>query len=121
MPPIHVLSTHEENPKPNKPRRIQYTKIKTIKIKTYHLFDGVDTLVDQNMCNHIVDSQLKRNRTLIYSTSKLDKHINVILRKKDTHGDLADFLGCACFSPNISTFLRTVENNHFTTWPDLTK
>ena len=50
----------------------------------------------------------------------LDDHLDIILRKHETQGDLADFLHIACFSPVISTFLQAVDNNYFTIWPGLT-
>ena len=50
----------------------------------------------------------------------LDEHLNLILRKHETQGNLADFLHNAYFSLVVSTFLQAVDNNHFTTWPELT-
>ena len=45
--------------------------------------------------------------------------MNVIIRKKQTHSDLAQFLHGACFSPVKSTFLKEIKNKNFTTWPGL--
>ena len=46
--------------------------------------------------------------------------INVIIRKRQTKQDLATYLHAACFGPKISTLIRAVKNNQFTTWPGLT-
>ena len=67
----------------------------------------------------MVNCQLEKDRIGRKTTQFLDDHLNVILRKQETRGDLADFLHGACFLPVISTFLKAVEKNHFTTWPDL--
>ena len=45
---------------------------------------------------------------------------NVILRKKQTHVELARYLHAACFSPVTSTFVKAIRKGHFKTWPRLT-
>ena len=68
-------------------------------------------------CNHISHKCLD---TLIQTEKHKDQKINVILRKQQTHSDLAEFLhGCAC-SPVTSTFITAVNNNQFMSWPGLT-
>ena len=73
-----------------------------------------------NLCNYIIDKQLKHDLNAMKITTKLDEHINTILRKKERHGDLPNCLHGACFSSVNSTFLTAVENNYFVTWPGLT-
>ena len=51
---------------------------------------------------------------------KLDYKANVIIRKKQTHCELAQYLHASCLSPPVSTFVKATKNNHFTTWPGLT-
>ena len=44
----------------------------------------------------------------------------MILRYDQDKHDLVAFLHAACFAPVKSTFLKAINNNHFTTWPGLT-
>ena len=44
----------------------------------------------------------------------------VIIKKKQTHTDLASYLHAACFSPVRSTFASAISKNFFKTWPGLT-
>ena len=76
--------------------------------------------MDVNECDYLVDRELKNDRLTGRNSSTMNEYINVIIRKKQTHSDLADFLHAACFSPVISTFHHAVKNNHFITWPGLT-
>ena len=69
-----------------------------------NIFNHFDGIIEGNVCNYLVNCQLKKDRISAQTTHILDEHLNVILRKHETHGDLADFLHGACFSPVISTF-----------------
>ena len=44
----------------------------------------------------------------------------MIIQKKKTHTELAQYLHTACFPPVHSTFLKAIKKNHFKTWPGLT-
>ena len=55
-----------------------------------------------------------------HNSSTFYEYFNVIIRKKQTHSDLTDFLHATCFSPVISTFLQAVKNNRFITWSGVT-
>ena len=46
--------------------------------------------------------------------------ISVIIKKKQTHTELARYLHAACFSLVRSTFAAAIKNNFFKTWPGLT-
>ena len=46
--------------------------------------------------------------------------LNVIIHKKKTRLELAQYLHAACYSPVKSTFKRAIRNNHFASWPGLT-
>ena len=51
---------------------------------------------------------------------KLDYEANVIAREKKTHCELAQCLRASCISPLVSTFVKAIKNNHFSTWHGLT-
>ena len=60
----------------------------------------------------------KQNFTQIqYPSSKC----SVILRKRQTHSDLADYLHAACFGPVKSTFSKAIKKGFFKTWPGLSE
>ena len=46
--------------------------------------------------------------------------LNVILRKDKTKEELVKFLHGAVCSPTSPTWIKAINNNHFTTWPGLT-
>ena len=46
-------------------------------------------------------------------------YANVILRKKQSKVELAQYHHATCLYPTKKTFLKAIKNNHFTTWPGL--
>ena len=75
----------------------------------------LDILAHENIDNN---KKLKKQnfvRTL-YPHSKC----GVILRKRQTHSDLAEYLHAACLGPVKSTFLKAINKGFFKTWPGLT-
>ena len=46
--------------------------------------------------------------------------MSVIIKKKQTHTDLASYLHAACFSPVKSTFSQAISKHFFATWPGMT-
>ena len=46
--------------------------------------------------------------------------LQVIIKKHQPATELAQYLHAACFSPVISTWIKTINNNNFITWPGLT-
>ena len=58
----------------------------------------------------------------IHQQERIDsKHkLNVILRKKQTHMELVNYLHAACFSPVKSTFVKAIKNGFLKSWPGLT-
>ena len=77
-------------------------------------------------CAHLVriqhDKDIKTtNRYCVAALSPTDKKLAVIIRKKETHRDLARYLHASCFSPVNSTWTRAIKNNHFQSWPGLTQ
>ena len=66
------------------------------------------------------DSDSDTKHTPILRYNHHTSHANVILRYDQDKHDLVAFLHAACFAPVKSTFLKAINNNHFTTWPGLT-
>ena len=58
----------------------------------------------------------------LHQQERIDsKHkLNVILRKKQTHMELVNYLHAACFSPVKSTFVKAIKNGFLKSWPGLT-
>ena len=75
-------------------------------------------------CDKIVEQQhkLDEKKADLLRAAVTPKHhkIGVIIRKKQTHRDLARYLHATCFSPVPSTWEKAIRNNHFCTWPGLT-
>ena len=99
-------------PRPPKPRKNRTAG-------TYHM-----NLLSATRYDRIIEQQKKlddRNAELL-RTAITPKHhkIGVIIRKKQTHRDLAQYLHATCFSPVPSTWEKAIRNNHFCTWPGLT-
>ena len=45
----------------------------------------------------------------------------VIIRKRQTHTDLAEYLHASCYGPVKSTFIKAIEKSFFKTWPGLSE
>ena len=103
--------------------------------------DNCKVLLDKKKCYVMKDQELILQGTRNYNdglwditlpqhdlnTPRIDQHLKkttsslaVIIRKNETKTDLATYLHAACFSPVVSTFIKAINNNHFTTWPGLT-
>ena len=77
-------------------------------------------------CAHLVhvqhDEDIKMaKRYCVAALPQSDKKLAVIIRKKETHRDLARYLHASCFSPVHSTWTRAIKNRHFQSWPGLTQ
>ena len=46
---------------------------------------------------------------------------SIILQKRQTHSDIAEYLHTTCYGPVQSTFLKAIEKGFFKSWPALTK
>ena len=86
----------------------------------FKVFQGLNTVIDVNECIHLMNDQIKKDRQIKNEVNILEPVINAILRKKEIHHTLAQFLHAACFSSVVSTFLKALDNNQSTTWPGLT-
>ena len=75
-------------------------------------------------CAHLVRVQRDKDiriakRYCVAALSPVNKKLAVIIRKKETHRDLAKYLHAACFSPVNSTWTQAIKKNHFQSWPGL--
>ena len=83
---------------------------------------NMNELVDIQETNYLVNTQLKQDRKDLFEKICINNPcINVIVRKTGLKSELAQFLHGACFSPVVSTFVKAIKNNHFTTWPGLSE
>ena len=64
---------------------------------------------------------MDKKKSQVISAFRDNPSLNVIIREKETKIDLVKYLHAACFSLVISTWLRAIENNHFTTGPGWTQ
>ena len=95
-PSLHTKRTEHDSKipstKPFKPKKARFTKLVT------NTVEGIW----EDEINH----QLKYN-----ALHKNDHKLNVILRKKQTHVELASYLHAACFSPVPSTFIKAIKKD----------
>lgn len=59
------------------------------------------------------------NKTKIKPKKNKKGLANVALWKKQTKVELAQYQHATCMCPTKTTFIKAIENNHFTTWPGL--
>ena len=84
-----------------------------------HMFNE---LIDHNILDNFLQKE-KTKSTQAYLKTNLVKtipSIAVIIKKKQTHADLAAYLHASCFSPVRSTFAKAISKQFFKTWPGLT-
>ena len=107
----NVNSIVEKIPRPPKPRRITHTLNHKV------------NLLSTQQCKKIIEQQKKHdNNSDLLRTAITPRHhkIGVIIRKKQTHCDLARYLHATCFSPVALAWEKAIKKNHFCTWPGLT-
>ena len=46
--------------------------------KYTNIFENLEGLIDTNVCNYMVDCQLKKDRIAMKTTQFLDEHLNVV-------------------------------------------
>ena len=85
----------------------------------FWILDGLNELIDTNICHQFVEDQLKSDASNC-KKMVLQPKMNVILRKDTIKSDLAQFHQYALFSPVTSTLAHAVNSNNFITWPGLT-
>ena len=67
------------------------------------------TLVESNDFDNALETQRLQ-----------DCKANIIIKKKQTHLKLVNYLHAACFSPTKSTFISAIEKGFLKSWPGLT-
>ena len=87
----------------------------TIK-ENYELPSSHAALCHQNKKAHAHASPLKCRK---HSKNHNQNKLNVIIRKKQTHKELAQHLHTTCYSPRPSAFIKVIKNNQFISWPGL--
>jgi hypothetical protein len=90
--------------------------------KIHPAFQRLNYLIDHNICDDQIARQLTEDRKSFQAVriAPQTNALNVIIHKKKTHLELAQYLHAACYSPVKSTFQRAIKNNHFASWPGLT-
>ena len=85
-------------------------------------FQSLNYLIDHNICDDQISRQISNDKKSFRSVSISPRtnSLNVIIHKKKTHLELAQYLHAACYSPVKSTFQRAIKNGHFAAWPGLT-
>lgn len=96
------------------------------KKRSHHMSNSVQGTMKKKIRQH---SKLCTTTHLPITNSELDHEIeklnytsnkaNVIIRKKQTKIDLANYLHATCLNPPTTTFLRAINNGHFISWPGL--
>ena len=51
--------------------------------------------------------------------NQVKSKLNVILHKKQSQSELAQYHHATCLYPITTKFVKAIDNNHFTTWPGL--
>ena len=80
-----------------------------------------DSLIDSNIYYHIIDKQMKQDARIYTPISIATKNpsLAVIIRKKQTHTDIYQYLHTACYFLVQFTFLKETNNSNLTTWSGL--
>ena len=123
LPEIHpsIYSTRTKNDKENivhSPSSFKTPSDVTFKTELNQYHD----LIDHNILDNFLKKE-KRTKQKYCKTnlSPENPSLAVIIRKKQTHAELVDYLHGACFSPVKSTFEQAIKKNFFKTWPGLTR
>ena len=79
-------------------------------------------IIDHNILDNFLQKSAKncKKEYLQADITPENPSMAVIIRKKQTHKDLASYLHAACFSPVKSTFSTAISKHFFKSWPGLT-
>ena len=75
----------------------------------------------QNLDGLCYDNIKANNQSFRAATIYKKNTCAVIIRKRQTHTDLAEYLHAACYGPVKSTFLQAVKKGFLKTWPGLSE
>ena len=83
----------------------------------------MDDLFQSYEDDYHINNQLRQDQRDVKITQPIRNHdkLCVILRKKQTHSQLINYLHGACFSPVKVTFLHAIQRGFFKSWPGLTR
>ena len=71
--------------------------------------------------NHLLTLAKSNDFDNALETQRLvDGKANIIIKKKQTHLELVNYLHAACFSPTKSTFIAAIKKGFLKSWPGLT-
>ena len=97
----------------------QNKKLPLIKLKNQaparhhipHDFQRLNYLIDHNICNDQITRQLTKDKKSFQAVhiAPQTNSLNVIIHKKKTRLELAQYLHAACYSPVKSTFKRAIK------------
>ena len=118
-PPTHA-GLYQNSNNTLKPTTCKSTKVKTNFSPLTKMLRPLSNLAEDNAFDNIIEKQKKEDNKHMYKVAKMNPSMSVIIQKKKTHMELAQYLHAACFSPVRSTFLKAIKNNHFQSWPGLT-
>jgi hypothetical protein len=114
LPPINagIYKNKEQHKKANPFR------IKKITHVYHHIppdFQALNYLIDHNVCDDQINRQLTTDKKSFQAVhiNPQNNSLNVIIHKKKTHLELAQYLHAACFSPVKSTFKRAIKMTTF--------
>ena len=98
-----------------KVRSVDQSKVLLDEMKRYN------EIIDHNILdNYIAQNETDKKYFVDTPIDATRPSLAVIIRKKQTHTELAQYLHSAAFSPITSTFTQSIQRNFFKTWPGLT-
>ena len=119
-PTTHAGLYLSKNKPSNSVPLLSKAKAKKYKKSTYnHSLQSSNDIIDSNDFDNAIHKQLQLDAKN-YKLAQVLPKVNIVLRKRQPHLDLVSFLHGACFAPVVSTWIKAINNGHFTTWPGLT-
>ena len=121
LPPIHP-GIYKSSPRIPTANIIKYKTSPPTKNRVAKLFRQFRQLIYDNIDYNIIEKQQQTDAQL-YLPVKIaldNSSMLVIIHKKKTHMELAQYLHVLCLSPVKSTMITAVKQHHFKSWPGLT-
>ena len=114
LPPIHP-GIYPKSPTVCGAFKLPFNTPMTPKNKIFKSFRHFHQLIDDNEDWSLMETQ-QQTDAKVYFPVKLapeNPKLSVIIQKKHTHLELAQYLHAACFSPVKSTIITAVKKHHF--------